>query len=87
LDNIAVSTGAACSSGALEASHVLLAMGLSRAEAKASLRLSMGWNTQQSDIDTLLERLTYHVQRQRDKQARKRARVTKPAAPASPSTA
>ena len=72
LDHIAVSTGSACSSGALEPSPVLLAMGLTPEEARSSLRLSWGWNTKQADIDALLERLPYHVQRLRDQQARKR---------------
>ena len=63
LDGIAVSTGSACSSGALEASHVLLAMGCSHQEAKSSLRISMGWNTTEEEIDQLANRLVHHVQR------------------------
>jgi cysteine desulfurase len=68
LDGIAVSTGSACSSGAMEASHVLLAMGLSRDKAKSSLRISWGWSTTKAEIDHFLERLTYHIQRLQQKQ-------------------
>ena len=68
LDGIAVSTGSACSSGAMEASPVLLAMGLSRAEAKSSLRVSWGWSTTEADIDFFCQRLTFHIQRLQEKQ-------------------
>lgn len=68
LDGVAVSTGSACSSGAMEASHVLVAMGLSRAEAKSSLRISWGWSTTEAEIEHFLERLTYHIQRLQQKQ-------------------
>ena len=63
LDKMAVSTGSACSSGAMEASHVLLAMGYSHQEAKSSIRISMGWNTSEEDILQLIEKLILHVQR------------------------
>ena len=69
LDGVAVSTGSACSSGAMEASHVLLAMGRSRAEAKSSLRVSWGWSTTADEIDYFLERLTHHIQRLQQKRA------------------
>ena len=68
LDGIAVSTGSACSSGAMEASPVLLAMGLSRAEAKSSLRVSWGWSTTEADIDFFCRRMTFHIQRLQEKQ-------------------
>ena len=68
LDGIAVSTGSACSSGAMEASPVLLAMGLSRAEAKSSLRVSWGWSTTEADIDFFCRRITFHIQRLQEKQ-------------------
>ena len=68
LDGIAVSTGSACSSGAMEASPVLLAMGLSNAEAKSSLRVSWGWSTTEADIDFFCQRLTFHIQRLQEKQ-------------------
>ncbi|MDP6487683.1 MAG: cysteine desulfurase family protein [SAR324 cluster bacterium] len=63
MDGVAVSTGSACSSGAMEASHVLLAMGISRAEAKSSLRVSWGWSTSSEDIDYFCARLTHHILR------------------------
>ncbi len=70
LDGVAVSTGSACSSGALEPSPVLLAMGLTATEARSCIRLSWGWQTAQTDIDALLDRLPHHVQRLREKQNR-----------------
>lgn len=48
---ICVSTGSACSTGAPEPSHVLLAMGLSAREAQGSIRLSLGKDTTVQDID------------------------------------
>jgi cysteine desulfurase len=50
LKGLAVSTGAACSSGAIEPSHVLTAMGLSRDRAKASIRFSLGKQNSEEDI-------------------------------------
>ncbi|GIT08842.1 MAG: hypothetical protein CM1200mP30_24720 [Pseudomonadota bacterium] len=52
-----------------EASHVLLAMGRSRSEAKSSLRVSWGWSTTEDEIDYFLERLTHHIQRLQQKQS------------------
>jgi len=54
LKGLAVSTGAACSSGAIEPSHVLVAMGLRPDQARASIRLSLGKQTTDSDIDFAL---------------------------------
>jgi cysteine desulfurase len=51
LQGIACSTGAACSSGAVEPSHVLLAIGLSAEEARSSLRFSLGRHTTADEID------------------------------------
>jgi cysteine desulfurase len=55
LKSLACSVGAACSSGAVEPSHVLTAMGLSREEAKSSLRFSLGRHTTESEINFALE--------------------------------
>jgi len=50
---IACSTGSACTAGVAQPSHVLLAMGADDAEARASLRFSLGHSSQQSDVDAL----------------------------------
>src|SRR5712675_1699778 len=55
LKGLACSTGAACSSGAVEPSHVLTAIGLSADEARASLRFSLGRHTTVADIDFALQ--------------------------------
>jgi cysteine desulfurase len=51
---ICASAGAACASGALEPSHVLLAMGISAAEARGAVRFSLGPTTTGADIETAL---------------------------------
>jgi cysteine desulfurase len=53
-DGVEVSAGAACASGAATPSHVLVAMGRSRAEAGCSLRFSMGHTTTASDVERAL---------------------------------
>jgi cysteine desulfurase len=55
LAGIAVSSGSACSSGKVQPSHVLEAMGFDGEVAKGAVRLSMGWSTQDADIDRCLE--------------------------------
>ncbi|HEV8074471.1 MAG TPA: cysteine desulfurase family protein [Candidatus Acidoferrum sp.] len=55
LKGLACSTGAACSSGALEPSHVLTAIGLPPSEARASIRFSLGRHTTESEINDALE--------------------------------
>ncbi|MDR1471110.1 MAG: cysteine desulfurase NifS [Synergistaceae bacterium] len=52
---IGVSSGSACTSGSLEPSHVLLAMGLDHATAHGSVRLTLGKDTTEEDIDYVLE--------------------------------
>jgi cysteine desulfurase len=66
LQGIAVSTGAACSSGAIEPSHVLMAMGLGAETARATLRLSFGKQNTAADVDRLLEVLPAVVERLRE---------------------
>jgi cysteine desulfurase len=66
LKGVAVSTGAACSSGAIEPSHVLTAMGLSGDRARASLRFSIGKHNRAEDIDYVLETLPEVVSRLRE---------------------
>lgn len=66
LKGLAVSTGAACSSGATEPSHVLTAMGLSPARARGSLRLSLGRHSTAEDIDFALAVVPETVAKLRD---------------------
>jgi len=54
LKGFAVSSGSACSSGAVEPSHVLLAIGLSRERARASLRFSLGHSNTEEQVDALI---------------------------------
>jgi cysteine desulfurase len=65
MEGIAVSTGAACSSGSPEPSPVLLAMGLTREEAQCSLRVGVGWSTTKEEIDYFVEVLKKVVHRLR----------------------
>jgi cysteine desulfurase len=66
LKGLAVSTGAACSSGAIEPSHVLTAMGLPPDRARASLRFSLGKQNTADDVDFALSLLPEAVGRLRD---------------------
>jgi len=66
LKGLAVSTGAACSSGAIEPSHVLLAMGLGPDRAKASIRFSLGKQNMAEDVDFALALIPETVSRLRD---------------------
>lgn len=54
LDGIAVSSGSACSSGRVQASHVLAAMGVEPALVRGAVRVSLGWSTTEAEIDALL---------------------------------
>jgi cysteine desulfurase len=55
LAGIAVSSGSACSSGKVQPSHVLQAMGFGPKLAQGAVRLSLGWSTSEADIDRCLE--------------------------------
>ena len=66
LKGLAVSTGAACSSGAIEPSHVLTAMGLPPEIARASLRFSLGKQNTAEDVDFALSLLPQTVARLRE---------------------
>jgi len=57
LRGIAISTGSACSSGRIEPSHVLLAMGLSEEDARSSIRVSISRFTTEQEVDQVAERL------------------------------
>lgn len=72
LEGVAVSTGSACSSGSLEPSHVLRAMGLPHARTRNSLRFSLGARTTRAEIDVVLDVLPGLVAKLR--------RLTRPAA-------
>jgi cysteine desulfurase len=61
LKGLACSTGAACSSGAVEPSHVLTAIGLSSAEARASIRFSLGRHTAPEQIAVAIEIISASV--------------------------
>jgi cysteine desulfurase len=66
LKGLAVSTGAACSSGAIEPSHVLVAMGLRADQARASIRFSLGKQTVAEEIDYALALVPETVARLRE---------------------
>jgi cysteine desulfurase len=66
LKGLAVSTGAACSSGAVEPSHVLIAMGLRPEQARASLRFSLGKQNTEEEIDFALALVPETVARLRE---------------------
>jgi len=65
-ENIAVSTRSACATGSLRASHVLLSLGLSHADAQGTLVLSFGIDNTENDIDTFLKALKAVVTTLRD---------------------
>ncbi len=65
LEGVALSSGAACHAGAVDASHVLLAMGRTPAQALASLRLSVGLGNDEAQIDAAAARIRDAVGRAR----------------------
>ena len=66
LKGLSVSTGAACSSGTIEPSHVLTAMGLSPAQARGSIRFSLGKQNTQQDIEFAVSMVPETVARLRE---------------------
>jgi cysteine desulfurase len=66
LKGLAVSTGAACSSGAIEPSHVLSAMGLRPQQARGSLRFSLGKQSTSEDVEFALSLIALTVARLRE---------------------
>lgn len=66
MKGVAASSGSACASGSLDPSHVLLAIGLPHEIAHGSLRLSVGDDTTEADVDYVLEVLPPIIQRLRD---------------------
>jgi cysteine desulfurase len=65
LEGVAVSTGSACSSGTLEPSHVLRAMGLPAPRTQNSIRLSLGAGNTDADVDFVVSRLPAMVEKLR----------------------
>lgn len=61
LAGICVSSGSACSSGTVKPSHVLEAMGIAPELATCALRVSLGWNTTQADVDTFIAAYTKFI--------------------------
>ena len=61
LKGFAVSSGSACSSGAVEPSHVLIAIGLPRERARASLRFSLGQSNNEEQVDALISAVAESV--------------------------
>jgi len=57
LEGIAVSTGSACASGSLDPSHVLLATGLAAEDAHGSIRISLGRDNTQEDVEYAAEKI------------------------------
>jgi cysteine desulfurase len=66
LEGVAVSTGSACSSGTLEPSHVLRAMGFSAHRTQNSLRFSLGWFSTDAEVDRVIAVLPALVQKLRN---------------------
>lgn len=58
MSGICVSNGSACASGTVKLSHVLTAMGASASEAGSSLRISLGWNSTEKDVEYFLQKWT-----------------------------
>lgn len=63
LDDIAVSTGSACSSGSTKPSYVLKAMGLSTEEARGAVRMTLGRDNTEAEIDEVIEKTSAAVKR------------------------
>lgn len=65
LDGVAVSSGAACSSGLVEPSHVLRAMGLPPVDAACAIRVSLGWSSGAAEVDRFVDAFAALLRRAR----------------------
>src|SRR5262249_58088404 len=68
LAGVAVSAGSACSSGKVEASHVLSAMGFSAELAQAAIRVSLGFGNLSADIERFIDAWSELIKRMRRRQ-------------------
>ena len=76
LEGVSVSTGSACSSGTLEPSHVLRAMGLSASRGQSSIRFSLGLDNNEAEVDQVVKILPTLVSRLRNLRQSSRMLVT-----------
>ncbi|HZY67279.1 MAG TPA: aminotransferase class V-fold PLP-dependent enzyme, partial [Devosia sp.] len=70
LKGVAVSSGSACSSGKVGPSHVLKAMGVPAELSSSAMRLSVGWNSTNADIEVFLDALTEVLNRHRERRGK-----------------
>jgi cysteine desulfurase len=66
LEDVAVSTGSACSTGSIEPSPILIAMGLSKERVKSAIRFSLGYPTTTAELDIVLDKLPKLVKKLRN---------------------
>jgi cysteine desulfurase len=66
MKGISISTGSACSSGSPDPSPVLMAMGFNREEAQTSLRISIGWDSEEYELDSTIEAICEVVHKLRN---------------------
>jgi cysteine desulfurase len=64
-DGVCASAGSACASGAIEPSHVLLAMGVSPGDADSGIRFSLGYTTTEAEVDRAVDVVVSAVARLR----------------------
>ena len=70
LAGVAVSSGSACSSGKVTPSHVLAAMGVDPGLARGAIRVSLGWDSTEDDVERFREAFTTTIRRMRDRRRR-----------------
>ena len=66
IEGISASAGSACTAGSLEASHVLLAMGINKTLARSAIRFSMGWATTEAEVAYAVETVPQLIHRMRE---------------------